>query len=472
MKRLFLFISVVFLGIGILFAEGKKQEKAPSGKVERGDTKEPDREFSIIVYERESGSPLTFQHEISNGRGGFIDGLFDTYRSTFAGKVTNLSTNILGVGVDLLVKAITQKRDNKAKWHSTIQKEMTYTKKLPMQTEIADFYKTTSSIGAMDPSDMIFKGFGCRQYLSYKDTDGTDKKILVFEIACSLDDSSLGKQRIIHHGKFVIKVDSIRFNPYLCELPNDSLRAEQVDAALRIPFDFKRRKDLNFKLTANISSSWMNEAIEIYKDQLLGQFNVEFTIPDSTALDHDGPWKGYFTYNSSSLYDRQHKIIMVSGESFIVPRSFVGNYSDDDNLTPSTTPLWGTGQYRIDMQITESCQMNELFYKSEDAWKDEWKKIRKRKKSPSFFDTIVEKAKTEFDWDNHKWVYTILDPVKSAIIVDETKWVNRIITGSENAVTTYQENSPSSGDKPTSDGMTGGNEPPKNGDQPFKGKLQ
>ena len=471
MKRLLLFISVVLLGIGIIFAEGKRQEKAPSGKVKQGVTKEPDREFSIIVYERESGSPLTFQHEISNGRGGFVDGLFEVYRSSFAGKVTNLSTNILGAGVDLLVKAFTKKRDDEAKWRLTIQKEMTYTKKLPMQTEIADFYKTTSSIGAMDPSNMIFNGFGCRQYLSYKDKDGTDKKILVFEIACSLDDSSLGKQRIIHHGKFIIKVDSIRFNPYLCELPNDSLRAEQVEDALRIPFDFERRKDFTFKLTADISSSWMNEAIEMYKDQLLGQFNVEFTIPDSTALDREGPWKGYFTYNSSSNKDRENKNITVSGESFIVPRSFVGNYSDDDMLTPSTTPLWGTGQYRIDMQITETCQINEQFYKSDDAWKDEWKKIRKRKKSTSFFDTVVEKAKTEFDWDNHKWVYTILDPVKSAIIIDETKWVNRIIVGSEDAATP-QGSAPSSSGMPSSDGMTGVNEPQKNSDRPFNGKPQ
>ena len=457
MNKVICTCCLLILCVGMVAAQPKKSGRAPFANGERPEVKETGREYSIIVYERQSGNPLSFEREISNGRAGdgFFEGIFDIYRSTFAGKITNLSTNILGTGVNLLVKAFNQKKENQANWNSSIQKEMNYTKNLPMQTEIADFYRNTSKIGAMDPEGMMFNGLGCRQYITYKDDDGIVKKILVFEIACSLDDSQTGKQRILHHGKFEIKVDSIRFNPFLCDLPNDSLSSKQVNEALRIPFDFERRQNLSFKLKANITSSWMNEAIEIFKDQQLGQFQVEFTIPDSTVLDSIGKWKGYFTYNSAYAPDRENpkKKVMVSGECFIVPRSFIGNYRDGDEATPSTTPIWGTGQYRVDMQISESCQMNSNYYDSDDKWKEEWKKIKKRRNSPSFFNTLLEQAKNEFDWDNHKWVYTIMDPVQSAIIVDETKWVNHIIIGDDDSGS--QSSYKSSSSVPTAGNATG-----------------
>ena len=439
MNKLVFTCCMLFLGLGMVSAQPNKPGKASFVDGERSEVKEIGREYSIIVYERQSDKPLSFDREISSGRagGGFLKGIFDVYRSTFAGKLINVSSKVLGTGVDMLVKAFTQKQENKKNWYSSVQRELTYSKNLPMQTEIADFYRNTSKIGAMDPKDMMFNGLGCRQYITYCDENGTLKRILVFDIACSLDDSQRGKQRILHHGKFEIKVDSIRFNPYLCDLPNDSLSAAQVSEALRIPFDFERRKNLTFRLNANITSSWMNEAIEIFKDQHLGQFQVEFTIPDSTVLDAEGKWKGYYTYNATSVKDQENpkKNVRVSGECFVVPRSFIGNYSEDDTPTPSSTPMWGTGQYRIDMTIKETCQMNEQYYKSEERWKEEWKKIKKRRQSPSVFNTFIDEAKNEFDWNEHKWVYTILEPVRSAIIVDEKEWVNSIIVGEDKSDT-------------------------------------
>lgn len=471
MKKLLLFVCVILLGLETVSAQDKRPAPPHGWDNERRDAKETTREYSIIVYERQSDAPLSLDREIANGRG-IGDRIFDLYRSTFAGKVTNLSSTIMGIGVDALVKLVTKNRDNKAKWQATIQKEMTYSRNLPMQTEIADFYKSTSSIGAMDPNGMMFNGFGCRQYLTYRDKENSLKRILVFEIACSLDESTIGKQRIVHHGKFVLKVDSVRFNPYLCNLPNDSLSMRQVEEALRIPFDFERRKNLTFRLTADITSSWMNEAIEIFKDQSLGQFQVEFTISDSTVLEQDGPWKGYYSYNASSLADQQNpkKNVRITGESFIVPRSFVGNYTDGETQVPSTTPLWGTGQYRIDMQIMETCQMNEQYYSSGDMWKDEWKIIKRRKKSPSFFQQIVEQTKKEFDIADHKWVVTILEPFKSAIIVDESKWVNRIITGQEGVAATQSNQRPSTGDhsNPAGGGQQQNGGQSKNGGHPIQ----
>ena len=440
MNKVFLSCCMLFLCFGMVSAQPMKSGLTPTdGK--GPEVKATGREYSIIVYERKSNDPMPLDRELSSGRAGaFWQGIYDVYRSTFAGKVIGLSSNILDTGIDLLVKAFTKNKENRLNWESTIRREMTYTKKLPMQTEISDFYRNPSSKGAMDPRDMMFDGFGCRQYLTYRDNDNTLKRILVFEIACSLDDSALGKQRIMHHGKFDVKVDSIRFNPYLCDLPNDSLTEDQVNDALRIPLDFQKRKNLTFRLNANIMSSWMTEAIEIFKDQQLGQFQVEFTIPDSTVLDSIGKWKGYYTYNSNYSADQENpkKNVRVSGECFIVPRSYIGLYNDS---TSSLAPLWGTGQYRIDMQITESCQINDSYYKIitqndkqkkmdekwNNKWKEEWSIIKKRKKNRTFFHEFWDQVKQEFDVNDHKWVCTILDPVKNAVLIDEEKWVKQII---------------------------------------------
>ena len=397
--------------------------------------KEATREYSVIVYERPSDAPLSFEREISNGRlGGFWGGVFDVYRSTFAGKVVGYSSDLLDMGISLLTKAITQKKENHKNWETITRKEMTFTKNLPMQTEIADFYRDVSYIGAMDPEGLMFNGLGCRQYLTYKDDEGRTKKVLVFDIACSIDNSASGKQRILHHGKFEIKIDSILFNPYLCDLPNDSLNARQVEDALRIPFDFKRRKNLSVRLDATVTSSWFNEAVEMFKDQNLGQFQIEFSIPDSTTLDSVGRWKGYYTYKPERDYDNPKKNVRVTGESFIVPRSFIGTYKEGTEPEASIVSVWGTGQYRIDMRISESCQMNEKYYETGEEWKEEWKILKKRQHKPSAIHTLVDQFKTEFDMDNNKWVHTILDPIKTAVIVDETKWANKVFVGDKTPV--------------------------------------
>ena len=427
-------------------ADQRKQE-ATTGAKETG------REYSIIVYERPSDAPLSFERELSNGRLGlFWGGIFDVYRNAFAAKTLNYSSGLLDTGVSLITQALNQKKTDYNNWRSSMQKEMTYTRKLPMQTEIADFYRDVSHVGAMDPEGIMFNGLGCRQYLTYRDESGQPKKILVFEIACSLDDSEKGKQRILHHGKFEIKVDSVLFNPYLCDLPNDSLTARQVEEALRIPFDFKRRKNLTFRLTATLTSSWMNEAIEIFQDQALGRFQIDFSIPDSTVLDTDGVWKGYYTYRPDRDYADPKKNVRATGESFIVPRSFIGTYKESDDPASALVSQWGTGQYKIDMQISETCQMNEQYYASEEKWKEEWRILKKRKKKPSMMRTLVDQFRTEFDMDDYKWIHTILDPVKSAIIVDEKRWINNIMAA-DGSVPSAQ---------PTASGQGEGN-PAKNG---------
>ena len=86
---------------------------------------------------------------------------------------------------------------------------------------------------------------------------------------------------MLHHSKFEVYVDSLRFNPYLCDLPNDSLGLETDK---RIGFSFARRKDLQFRVDATITSSWINQAMQVHNDVKIGEFHITASI-DSTNLD-------------------------------------------------------------------------------------------------------------------------------------------------------------------------------------------
>ena len=392
-------------------------------------------EYSIVVFERDRDSTLTLDREVASGRN-FGSDLYNIYRSTFLSKASSLTGGLLGTGVELLVGLLNRNNVNMNKWETVVKKELTFTKRLPMQTEIADFYRSPSLVGAMDPEDMIFNGFGCRQYLNYTD-NGEKKRILVFDISCSLNDTPEGRMRITNHGKFEIKVDSIRFNPYLCGLPNDSLTAQQVEDALRIPFDFERRKNLEFTLNATIYSSWMNEAIQVYNDQKLGEFQIKFTIPDESALEKSGKWTDYYVYDASRQRPGPSPVT-VQGDCFVVPRSFIHSVPTGDGT--GFVPMWGTGQYRIDMSFTETCQLNEKYYftseksvngrserKMNNRWKNEWSVMKRRKPSKTVWDSIVSLVHKEFDLDNHRWVHTLLDPMVQVVVVDETRWLNQII---------------------------------------------
>ena len=438
MKKIALFLTLALLACVAAPAQPPKGGGTKAVRTQAGDVVLANHEYSVVVYERDQDSAITFDHEIAqSGSRSFFNDLFNIYRSTFIGKVGGTTAGILGAGIDWVVGLLNRKAVNQGKWHAAMQKELTFTKQLPMQTDIADFYRLPSTLGAMDPQNMIFNGFGCRQYLTYKD-GGETKRILVFEVACSLNDSPAGKQRIANHGKFEIKVDSIRFNPFLCDLPNDSLTAEQVEESLRIPFDFERRQNLKFQLRATITSSWMNEAIQIYNDQQLGEFLIEFTIPGEDALEKSGPWQGYFVYDASRLPPGAPCPVTVKGDCFVVPRSFIRTLPGEDGA--GTVSEWGTGQYRVDMTFTESCQLNEKYYyitragkdgkprrQLNDCWKDEWKLIKRRQPAQNLWGSIVNVVRKQFDVDRHQWVHTLLDPVQQVVVVDQTRWLNQII---------------------------------------------
>ena len=146
-----------------------------------------------------------------------------------------------------------------------------------------------------------------------------------------------------------------------------------------------------------------------------------------------------------------------------MPRSYIGYNSKNDRKR-----LWGTGQYKIDMTVSESCDINYDYYvdmpraAGKDArmnrmapdamvvaanvgqrpgggaqatahalktgkwnrhWTEEWNLMKKRRKGRNFFQGILDSFKVNYG--NFRWVYTLLDPVATVILADETKYLTK-----------------------------------------------
>lgn len=341
---------------------------------------------------------------LNNGDRGIGSLIFSTYRAFAADKAATAVNSTIDMGISLVYNTL---RSHRGDWMKAIENESRFSIALDMDEEVSDFYMLPSEEGALSVQDIAFRGFSCRQYLSSKDNS---KGPEVFNVELQLDTTKTGILRMIQHSKFQMKVKKIRFNPYLCEIPNDSTYEED----LKIPFDFKKRKDLVVRLHTVLKSSWVNEAIIFSKDQVLGEFDLEIRIDPEMMQD------SCFTYDCDDIKDTcKLKNITLTGESFIVPRSYIGKI--DGKRT------WGTGQYRLEMTLSESCRINEDAYKvmgrngkmkwDRDAWHSEWKIIRKRRKlagEKEIWHKGVEKMTMK--WKDGQWITEIVSPCTNILI--------------------------------------------------------
>ncbi len=458
------------------------------------------QEFNIIVYENSDSTLLTMGKNVSS-RGILGDSwktIKNAYRNTLVGQISSASSDILTAGVGMLVEAL---RDKKGDWMQQVKRDCSYTRVLPMQRQITDFYASTSTRGAMDLDSIVFDGFGCQQFLTFRDpqTDSI-KRMLVFDLKCALRKDQPGRDRMLHHSKFEVTVDHLFFNPYLCNLPNDSLTASNAD--LRVPFSFDSRSNLSFNVDARLTSSWLNEAIQAFNDQLLGEFRISAQIKDESVIGQGDWYPWYFVYiyptpESISQYNltpeqterkkQNAKHVSVSGESFLVPRSFVGY----DN-TRNHNRIWGTGQYKVEMTITEKCDINYDHYlypannkgmaqgtnakpgrpgdisgrKWNDNWRNEWRRMKKRRHSQNVFQSIL--SSINMNYGNFRWVNTILDPVTAVILEQENAalrtWTDSWMKlGAATAAGKSPAAAASSNMQPqTQQGQAGGGQPKRN----------
>ena len=399
-------------------------------QVKGKDAMTAERKFQILVRNEASRQEifstneqlrLLQQSESRNTRGIFSNLLKTAFGSSLVQKTVNASSNLLGLGVSYIVEALKSPRE---KWYKTAKQQCSYSRKLSSKAVINDFYGAPSLKGALDPENMIFQGFGCKNYIEVKDKPGLGAE--VFYVFCKIRRDSIGLKRIIDHSKFIVEIDSFMLNPKFCNLPNDSTEN------LNKRFDFKKREDLNLTLKVRLYSSWINEAIMVTDNQQLGEFTFNAKIKEE-LLNEDS----IFIYDKNN--PKHKELITVDGDCFIVPRSFTGTIDGNEY-----TPAWGTGQYKVEMDLSETCKIRDEYYLipkvgngseiafadgtprnrkwDKSKWKTEWKEMKQRKKGESFIKNAWKSIITAYKGEN--WVTTLTDPFATALYQYETTKLN------------------------------------------------
>lgn len=295
-------------------------------------------------------------------------------------------TTFIEMGVNALGNIITKNAREKKQWEEMVKSENNWSTKISSIQDVKDFYRKPSSAGALDPLNMNFDGIGCLRM------DGNDT---VFFISCHIDRNKLN--RIVNHSKFELVLDTLILNPYRSNLPNTQLP---------IDFSFDERKDFNLTMDIHLSSSWFTDAIELHTDASLGDFTINIHVTKED-LDKDG----YIRYVRKEDAPVKYPVV---GESFIVPRSYMG-YRDTNGKYKN---IWGTGQYKLDIDIRENCGITPEY---QAAWKADWKKRKKMQPSENIFASVWKTISSQH-WDEitKSWVITTVSAPANLIGTEVT----------------------------------------------------
>lgn len=431
MKKATLFLVLLAMA-GTLLAQGPMRTMGKPGD-ER--PKAAQRKFQILVENernvrkvQETNNQLLALQESSREEGErslLVDLIWSGVSSAFKQKTVNASSNLISLGINYITEAFKSDRD---KWYRRAQQQCYYHQQLSAETKIDDFYALPSSKGAMDPENLKFEGFGCKNYIEV--TGNNKEGVGIFYIFCKMRRDSIGLRHIVNHSKFLVEIDSLIVNPTYCNLPNDSTGSPNNR------FSYEKRDNLNLELKVRMYSSWMNQATMIFNDQLLGEFTINVFV-DKNKLDNNG----YFVFDKND--PDFERLVSVDGDCYIVPRSYTGTM-DGRNYQPS----WGTGQYRIEMEVSEQCSIVDEYYQIRESgkgeivatvdgtpktdetnpekwkwdkakWKAEWKAMNSRRKSDSFWNNAWNCIVTAYKGNG--WVATLTDPITTALYSWETQ---------------------------------------------------
>lgn len=343
-------------------------------------------EFKTFIYtSNDLGEEIARHSELVNRQDrGYLGDLFNASKESLKGIASGYVTSFIDLGVNAIGSLLTRNARLKEEWEETVKAENIYKTKISTVSEINDFYKEASFEGAMDPKGMRFDGIGC---LRLEDND------TVFYLSCHIDRSKI--DRIVKHSKFELVLDTLIVSPTHSNLPN---------TYLDLPYSFAERDNFTLSMNIKLISSWMNEIVQLQKNQELGAFVLNVPV-DPEELDE----KGFLRYVRNRDEEPTYKIV---GESFIVPRSYMGYRDKDDNYKN----IWGTGEYKLEIELKETCDVTEQY-------RENWKKDRKRRKKLMEKESIWENGWQTISnqrWDElaQSWVITTLQAPAGIITKD------------------------------------------------------
>jgi len=293
-------------------------------------------------------------------------------RGVLTGMLSAAGVSLLSSAIDItateVVRLATYRKEQQKEWQKMIENECSYSDNISSVKGLNDFYAETSRYGALDPSGINFDGVRVRGVRNGKE---------VLYLSCHIDTTRLS--HLFQHSKFYLVLDTLCFHPYECHLPNLAANGIRTSAHMETErdnrFSYTEREGLTVGMELVLRSSWINEAVMIQKDIELGRFNMSVRIPEGAEI---------FTYSRKRI-ERNRELsapqdtsfINISGDSFIVPRSYMPLSGEDR--------MWGTGEYNISLTFTEKCRFkqDETQNSKMKNWHKDYLQIRKMQKKGS-----------------------------------------------------------------------------------------
>ena len=341
-------------------------------------------EYQTFIYTSDDLAEEIQQQSSERQSRGYLSDLFMSSKEAVKGIGAGYVTSFIDMGVNAIGSLFTHNARMRQQWEEMVKAENVYQTQISTVSEINDFYKETSFDGAMDPKGMRFDGIGC---LRKVDND------TVLYISCHIDRTKI--HRIINHSKFELVLDTLIVSPTHSNLPN---------TYLDIPYSFEERQNFTLSMNIKLTSSWMNEIVQLQKNQELGEFSINIPV-DEKVLDN----KGFLRYVRERNALPAYKVV---GESFIVPRSYMGYRDADDNFKNS----WGTGEYKLSIELKETCDVTQQY-------RENWKQDQKRRKEMQSKDNLLARSWQVISnqrWDEltQSWVITTLKAPAGIITKD------------------------------------------------------
>lgn len=374
--------KITILLIGLLLASGATAQRAPGGQGGAGAPGGipggmPVDNWEVSIRQMDPTTRAEITETMGKLKGTAEDRgiIADIGSAVGMGVVSGLVEAVVAETFNL----IQYRQKQKQEWMKMIANENNFVDSITSIKGLKDFYNAPSERGALDPSDINFDGIEIRGMRNGKE---------VIYMSCSIDRDNL--DHLLRHSKFNLVLDTLSFYPMRCHLPNLSANGIRTlnekkkgkelrgDTILRPGtggngFSFDERNNLRVSIDFSLSSSWINEAVQVHKDVELGKFNFNIFIPDGEEN---------FTYSRRAVVDEAQQIedtaqriaflsrnlIGVEGDSFVVPRSYMP--------LSSGKPAWGTGEYNIKVKVRESCNFDQNSEKARQ-WHADYTRMRK-----------------------------------------------------------------------------------------------
>lgn len=358
--------------------------------------------YQTFVYTSEDLSD-EIERQVSADRDALSRGLgadlLSAGLSAATGAATGYISTLVEMGITAITKLIQLDALNKKEWQEMVKEESELIITMGTIADLNDFYNCMSSYGPMDPKGMRFDGIGCLAM------DGEDT---TFYISCHINRKKI--DRIVRHSKFELVMDTFMINPYKAGLPNTDLP---------LLFTYADRKSFDFTMKMRMVSSWMDQLPDLHKDQILGEFMLNVPV-DSASLDVNNMFRYVRQEGEAPKYG-------LVGESFIVPRSYMPIRDEDGKYAES----WGTGQYKMEIEIVEVCGVSDEFKKN---WRKDFKKRKKMTGKMSKGEQEILQIFTNQQWDKQakQWVATTLKGPSTILNKEAAKVVGSSYTAGSN----------------------------------------